>query len=130
MVNLEMTWSRGRVLVVLGGLAAVGIPVSMALMIFTSPARLGPVGVTAWFVFSWLGYGSAIALTLQLAKRWLKPTTDSATKRLISSVRQGYLLTGWVVVMLALSSLSQLNPKDIILSFLIVILIEGYFNLR
>lgn len=103
--------------------------VGLALIVFTSPSGLGPYGVTVWFLDVWLALASGLALGSYTIKKLYKPT-DQPRKRLLGSLRQGVLAASWAVVMLALSSLSQLNPRDIILSSILVILIEGYFNLR
>jgi hypothetical protein len=100
-----------------------------ASLFITSPAKLGPFGVTFWFVLLFTALSGVLAGLIYLVKHLLGPT-EQPTRRLQNSLRQAALVGGWLTIILALSSLKQLNPRDVLLSLLMIVLIEIYFNLR
>ena len=107
----------------------VGGLITYMVLISTSPRSVGYVGVTAWFLllFSWLV--CLLALAGFCMKSYFK-LGDSRSKRMRNSRRQGVLIAGWIVAMLALSSLGQLSWQDAIITGLLLILVEVYVRLR
>jgi hypothetical protein len=95
----------------------------------TNPLALGPVGVTLWFILLLTGLAGMITLGLYAVKAFLRVHTSSA-ERLRYSSRQGMLLAGWVVGVLALSSLHQFNVRDAILLGLLLSIVELYLRFR
>ncbi|HVE80822.1 MAG TPA: hypothetical protein VNA68_01645 [Candidatus Dormibacteraeota bacterium] len=97
--------------------------------IVVAPADIGPLGVTLWFIALFVGLSSWLTLLLN----WLAGKLGAESKssgRLTTAWRRGLLLGGWLTVILGLSSLKQLEFKDIILSFLLIALIELYVRNR
>lgn len=109
---------------------AVGGAVTLLLsLVSTNPSKLGPAGVTAWFLIL-LGVGTC-ALTVGLY--WVKSSLkvhSLDTRRLTFSWRQGFLLASAGVMFLALSSLRQLSLRDVVLFGILLALIEFYFRNR
>jgi hypothetical protein len=116
-------------LISLIALTAGSVSLILASFFITNPAHLGPYGVTLWFLLMFLAIGGLAALAIYGLKQLIGPT-DRPTNRLNTSIRQGALLSSWLTIILALGSLKQLNPRDIFLSLIIIILIETYSNLR
>ena len=110
-------------------LAGVGLFVTM---FATNPRRLGPAGVTLWFICLWLTMGIASGLALHgLSKRWSKqPAIAEGSVGLQRSVRRGALLATGVCVLLGLSSLGQLDVRDIGLVMVLLGLTELYMRTR
>lgn len=99
------------------------------MMVLTNPQTLGPYGVTAWFILV------LIAITFSLAGvlYWVKGRiggTYAGRKRLLSSLRQSFLLSLTATIFLALSSLRQLSLRDVILVGIFMLLTEFYFRAR
>jgi 4-amino-4-deoxy-L-arabinose transferase-like glycosyltransferase len=95
----------------------------------TNPANLGPGGVTLWFLVLLVASSSGLALLLYLFKRQRPERTSlSRRQRLGVCIRQGLLLGGYITVILALSSLRQLDLRDALLLVILMILIEFYFK--
>jgi hypothetical protein len=114
-------------LLIIGSLAAVaGLVLSVLL---TSPAAVGPLGVTVWFVVLFLGLAAVITLALYTAKTFLHLHATGAA-RLRYSWRQGLLVGGWATGLLSLSSLRQLGALDAILLALLLVIVEVYVRLR
>ena len=111
-----------------GGSVLLGIG-AIATIFLTTPSRLGPVGVTIWFLALCGGLTGLLTAGILGTKQLIKPT-DEPMGRLSNSARQGALLAGWVTVNLALSSLAQLTIRDVLLSLILLALIEVYFNLQ
>ncbi len=103
--------------------------VGYTLLAFT-PAKLGPAGITFWFIGILLSIGSLIALFSFLWKLRHEEHRLTATKALASSLRTGFLVGFTVAILLALSSLRSLSIRDIILFILVVVVIEIYFRTR
>ena len=107
--------------------------VSAALLIlswvFTTPAAIGPVGVTAWFLVLFLGLASTWGLVLYTVKTFLH-VHPSGLSRLRYSWRQGLLVGGWLTGVLALSSLRQLGWLDAILLGTMLVIVEVYVRFR
>lgn len=98
-------------------------------LLITNPTQIGPFGVTLWFLILMFGVSGAFTLALYYAKARLKLYEGPLTQ-LSNSRRQGLLLGLGVVVLLALSSLRQLNLRDVILVSVLLVLLEFYFRTR
>lgn len=96
-------------------------------VVTTNPTRLGPGGVTFWFINLLVMFSSMIALALYYL-RYKK--TESKTKLLISSFRSGVIIGLSLTLLLALSSLRSLSWRDILLLGLLVVLVEVFFRTR
>jgi hypothetical protein len=107
-------------------LAAAGLVMSLTL---TSPLALGPVGVTGWFIWLFMGLSGMAALGLYALKSYLRLHATNVS-RLRYAWRQGLLISAWVVGLLALSSLRQLGLLDAILLGILLLIIEVYMRLR
>ena len=95
----------------------------------TNPVKIGPVGVTLWFV-ALLGFlQGAMSLGLIAFKKRFFPVMNEH-KLVTSSWRQGLLTGGAMTMFAALSSLRQLGLRDIILLAGLLILVEFYFRAR
>ena len=94
-----------------------------------NPSSLGPVGVTIWFLALLTALQGAFTLGLYRMKQGLAEVSGPAT-RFMSSWRQGSLIAGVLVVMLALSSLRQLSGRDIGLLVVLALLVEFYGRTR
>ena len=101
----------------------------MLSLVRTNPALIGPVGITVWFLilFSWIFSVSTVALFG--AKSYLK-VHGTWRQRFRYSRRQGVLTAGWLIGILAFSSLRQLSWQDVILTGLLLVFIEAYVRLR
>ena len=107
--------------------AFVSLAVFMAAILMTNPTKLGPGGVTFWFIDVLLMISSITTLILYLARR---NRAESKKSLLLSSARTGSILAFSLTLLLALSSLRSLNWRDIILLLLLVILVEVFFRTR
>lgn len=94
----------------------------------STPAQLRPLGVTLWFIFLLIGLSCGLALLLDLLKRLLGPKKPQG-REFKPSLRQGLLISIWLVILLALSSLRQLSIRDVLLIGLLLIIIEIYMRL-
>ncbi len=95
----------------------------------SNPLRMGPIGVTLWFV-ALLGFlQGAFSLVLLRQKKRLFPALGEH-KAATSSWRQGFLVGGAITMLVALSSLRQLGLRDIILLTGLLILVEFYYRAR
>jgi hypothetical protein len=99
------------------------------IMLSTTPVKLGPAGVTLWFVLVFVGLTASSTGILYAAKRYLQ-LHGNPSSRLRYSWRQGLLVSAIVVCLLGLNSLGQLTWRDGILFLLFGILIELYARLR
>ena len=101
-------------------------------MVLTNPSNLGPAGVTLWF----LAFGVVLAANIALANyelimRFGKETTKlTKHKTIMGCLRHGALLGGGLAVLLALSSLGQLDARDIGLVVVLIGLVEFYLRTR
>ena len=99
----------------------------VASIVITNPTKLGPGGVTFWFINFLVLISTLTSLALYFIRMG---KTDSRKKLLISSVRTGSIIGFSLTLLLALSSLRSLNWRDIILLLLLVILVEVFFRTR
>ena len=96
-------------------------------LVATNPTRLGPGGVTFWFINLLLLITSSISIGLYVNRA---SRAESRSKLLNSSIRTGALVGFSLTLLVALSSLRSLSWRDIILLLLLVILVELYFRTR
>lgn len=102
------------------------LDLSLALsLVVTNPTKLGPLGVTFWFVLVLAALTATLATLLYYIKIRFRPD-GVARRQLGTSVRQGFLVAFGAVAMLALRSLRQLSLRDIVLIVLIISLVEFY----
>lgn len=109
--------------------AVTGVCLLALSVIFTAPADIGPIGVTAWFVLAYVTLTAILTLLLFVIKNFLRLHVTSLS-RLRYSQRQGMLLAALMVGCLSLSSLKQLGWLDVILLGLILVIIEVYVRFR
>lgn len=112
------------------GAAGLGFLVLACLIVLsTTPVKLGPAGVTLWFVLVFAGLTGALTGLFYGAKRYLQ-LHGNPSSRLRYSARQALLVAAASVCLLGLSSLGQLTWRDGILLGLFAVLIELYARLR
>lgn len=114
-------------IVIISIVAFVSLAVFVVAIFMTNPTKLGPGGVTFWFIDVLLMISSITTLFLYLARR---NRAESKKSLLLSSARTGSILAFSLTLLLALSSLRSLNWRDIILLLLLVILVEVFFRTR
>ena len=95
----------------------------------STPSRIGPLGVTLWFVALLINLQGVLTLVLYQLKRGMELEMGSSA-RFMSAYRQGFLLSTGAVACLALSSLRQLSLRDVILIVILGALIEFYLRTR
>lgn len=95
----------------------------------TNPTKLGPGGVTFWFINLLFLLSSSLTLSFYYL-RTRRSNTGQTAKKLRSSIRSGALIGLSLTVLLALSSLRSLSWRDIVLFLLLIILVEVYFRTR
>ena len=111
------------------GWAGAGTILILLSLFVTNPLKLGPIGVTIWFLLLLTVLFAILSLGLYFVKIFLKVHETHST-RLRFSMRQGLLISSWLTVLLALSTLGQYGPKDAILLGLLLLIIELYVRLR
>lgn len=97
-------------------------------LVATTPAQIGPIGVTAWFLVLTLALGGVVAVLLHMVKQLVLKKVPGPNPMI--SLRQGLLVSFWATVNLALSSLRQLTLRDLLLSGVFIIIIELYLRLK
>jgi hypothetical protein len=96
------------------------LAVALVISLFvTNPTRLGPFGITTWFLCV-LTVVSGLA-TLVLDR--LRPRRGFSV-----NLRHGVLGATWLTALFALSSLGQIGVKDVVLVSVLVVLIEFYLS--
>lgn len=95
----------------------------------TNPTKLGPGGVTFWFINLLFMICGFLTLVLYFLRR-RKSLSDLKLKELNNSIRSGTLLGLSLTILVALSSLRSLSWRDIILFLLLIILVEVFFRTR
>lgn len=90
--------------------------------VLTSPSELGPFGLTAWFSGLMASLTGISTLALM---RW---KYGKSQEGFTISLRRSFLLSMWVVAILALGSLRQLGIRDIILLTILGLLIDFYMQ--
>ena len=109
------------------GLAGFGLLVSLFM---TNPLAIGPLGVTVWFLVLLTVLAGGATLGLYGLKTYLHVHEGAPRVRFRHSWRQGWLVAGWAVGVMALSSLHQFNLRDAILLGLLLSIIEVYMRFR
>lgn len=100
--------------------------ICLLVALIASPTAIGPIGVTGWFLVLLVGLASAWSLVFYLLARFAtKSAPDSR-----AAWRRGLFVGGYITVLLALSSLQQLNVRDALLLGLLLGLIEFYLVLK
>ena len=101
-------------------------------MLMTSPANLGPTGVTIWFLGFWGVLSANLAfLKYELMMRFGKEMTKLNKHRtMTTAIRHGVLIGAGLTVLLALSSLQQLDGRDVGLVIVLLALVEFYMRSR
>lgn len=100
--------------------------VCLLALVATNPASIGPIGVTLWFLVLLAALSSFAALICFLVANAF--TQKQASKP--AAWRRGFFIGGYITVLLALSSLQQLNLRDGILLALLLVLAEFYMVMR
>lgn len=100
--------------------------VALFAMAAFSPEALGPFGVTVWFLAVFVALSGWSALAAYRIERRLAPDHRSDKLLIWNSWRRGVMAGGFISVLLALSSLQQLNARDAILLALLILLVEFY----
>ncbi len=110
------------------GLAGLGALVASTFAI--TPKSIGPIGVTVWFLILLLVAADLVACSLFRLKLKIPRIQNTAEKLLQNSWRQGWLIGGVIVAVLALSSLRQLTWRDAGLILAVMLLVEVFLRSR
>lgn len=121
--------ARGHLSLMLffGSMAAA---VALLAVIFTSPEGIGPIGVTIWFLVLLASMASLAAGALFYLKKRSPRIQNTEEKLIEHSWRQGWLIGGALVAVLALSSLGQLTSRDAGIIAGLAILLEVFLRTR
>lgn len=114
-------------------LGCVGLIIALIFsMLLTNPSDLGPTGVTLWFLGFWGVLSANLAfLKYELMMRYGKEMTKLNKHRtMMTAIRHGVLIGAGATVLLALSSLQQLDARDVGLVAVLLVLIEFYARSR
>ncbi len=109
--------------------AAGALSLAVFMMLVTTPLGIGPIGVTAWFLVVLVGIMAILAIVIYLLEAKLAPNLP-VKRRVNDATRRGLFLSGLITMALALSSLCQLNLRDILLMALLLVLVEFYLTAR
>ncbi len=109
------------------GLAGMGL--ALFLMLTLAPLTLGPFGVTFWFLTLLAGLTGLFAAGAYLVAAKLQSNRAVKLRR-VDAFRRGLFIGGYATILLALSSLQQLNPRDALLLLLLLSLTEFYMVAR
>ena len=109
--------------------AAGATALAIFMMVVTTPLTIGPIGVTAWFLVTLAALSSGIALIVYALEVWLLPKLP-VKRRIRESTRRGLFVGGLITIILSLSSLKQLNIRDVLLIALLMVLVEFYVVAR
>jgi hypothetical protein len=96
-------------------------------LLITNPTKLGPGGVTFWFIDLLL---MLISLSTLGIYSYHSRRSETKSRVLVSSFRTGSLIGFTLTLLFALSSLRSLSWRDIILLVLLVALVEILFRTR
>lgn len=115
----------------LGSVLAAGITacgLALFAMLATNPAQIGPYGVTLWFLVLLTG----LACLSTLGFYWLagKLNKKPGGLKFYPAARRGMLFSGWITILIGLSSLQQLSWRDVFLTALLLGLAEFYFGAK
>jgi hypothetical protein len=110
-----------------GGAALV---LAALIMRVTTPLVIGPLGVTAWFLLVLIGLSCVCTAIAYIVASLVPHSSGRAAvtvrRRVMDSSRRGLLLGSYIAILLALSSLQQLNLRDAALLILLFGLVEFY----
>lgn len=90
-------------------------------LVTTNPDRLGPFGVTMWFLALLVGLTAVFSGLVHLITLWVK-----GSAAYYASLKTAAVVSTYLVALLALNSLRQLNVQDIVLVSLLVVLAGFY----
>jgi len=111
-----------KLLFILTVVVAVLLTISL---FWVTPDDIGPFGITIWFLLVWLFLAEVFTFLRYGVGRLIgQPPADLQPV----AIRQGGLASAWVSSLLALSSLNQIDIKDVVLVSLLIILIEFYMR--
>lgn len=121
--------ARGHLSLMLffGSMAAA---VALLAVMFTSPESIGPIGVTVWFLVLLVSLASLVAGGLLYLKKRSTRIQNTDEKLTENSWRQGWLIGGSLIAMLALSSLGQLSLRDVGIIAGLSVLLEVFLRTR
>lgn len=115
-------------------LSTAGFLISLAVIVFClfvlNPTKLGPGGVTFWFLTFFLMITSFITLVFYAILRNRAKYAESKDSCFYRSAISGFILGASLTVLLALSSLRSLSWRDFLLFVAAVIVIEVFFRTR
>lgn len=114
-------------------LGCIGLVVALFIsMLITNPTNLGPTGVTLWFLIFWGVVSANLSFVkYELVMRFGRETAKLSKHRtMMVAIRHGALIGAGLTVLLALSSLQQLDGRDVGLVTALIILIEFYARSR
>lgn len=106
------------------GIGGIATAVCILAILATSPVGIGPLGVTVWFLAVFVAISCWIALGSFLLEKRLHRVGEEVLRA--SALRRGLLGGGFLTVLLGLSSLRQLGPRDVLLMAILLALIELY----
>lgn len=109
--------------------AAGAIALAVFMMLATTPLGIGPLGVTAWFLIALVGSTAVAAILIYAVEARLQQKLP-VKRRMAESTRRGLFIGGFITIILAFSSLKQLNMRDIFLMALLLLLVEFYVTAR
>ena len=121
--------STGATITIITAVGAGLLALALLAVWSTTPPKLGPLGVTVWFVMLFGGLAGVGTIVLYGAKRYLQ-LHGNPSSRLRYSLRQALLAAAVAVCALGLSSLGQLTWRDTVLLVLFATLVELYARLR
>lgn len=98
--------------------------VVVSLMLLTTPAALGPAGVTLWFLLVYTAIASLIMLLILGVSR--QKVADISRAKFVNAVKAAVVPAGAITILLGMSSLGSLGMTDLLLVFGVAGIIELY----
>ena len=99
-------------------------------LFWLNPTRLGPGGVTFWFINFFLLCTTLVTLLFFAFLKRLPKYVEHRSQCFYRSIRSGFVIGLSLTVLLALSSLRSLSWRDFVLFIIIVAVIEVLFRTR
>ncbi len=99
-------------------------------IVATNPTKLGPGGVTFWFINVLLMLSLAFTLLIYLVFHKKKKYANNKLLYIKACLKAGFLFGFAITILLALSSLRGLSWKDILLLGLTIGLVGLFFRTR
>jgi hypothetical protein len=87
--------------------------VVVSLMLLTTPAALGPAGVTLWFLLVYTAIASLIMLLILGVSR--QKVADISRAKFVNAVKAAVVPAGAITILLGMSSLGSLGMTDLLL---------------